>query len=263
MNIIYFPSKLGQIKNGLQNSYKILNSIISSKINIVNCNNSCKNDLYNNLNNLYITNQYFDKKINIGGDHSMSIATVAHSLNVHKNLKVIWFDAHPDINTYYRSKTKNLHGMPLSYLSGLDYSLRFHFINNKLDLNNLLYIGIRDIDIFEQEIINKYNISYITPHDFNNNPEYCLQKINNFINTDPVHLSFDVDCMDPNIIPCTGTKVINGLMIDQTKFILDNLYDKNIVNIDIAEINFLLGDNKEQKTTINNFLYLFDKYLYL
>ena len=50
----------------------------------------------------------------------MSIATVAHSLNKNKNTKVVWIDAHADINTYEKSVTKNFHGMPLSFLSGLD-----------------------------------------------------------------------------------------------------------------------------------------------
>ena len=57
----------------------------------------------------------------IGGDHSMSIASVAYTLNRDPNAKVLWIDAHADINTYNSSTTKNLHGMPLSFITGLDY----------------------------------------------------------------------------------------------------------------------------------------------
>ena len=97
--------------------------------------------MINNINKLYNQNALIDgRKINIGGDHSMSIATVADSLNRYKqdNLKVLWFDAHPDINTYKSSKSKNVHGMPLGYLTGLCKSNNFPFIVNHLNFNNLM-----------------------------------------------------------------------------------------------------------------------------
>jgi arginase len=263
MNIIYFPHKLGQLKNGLQNSLNILSSNICKPIHIVCCNNSKNNNnnLYKNLNNLYQVNKTFNRKINIGGDHSMAIATISESLNRYPNLKVLWFDAHPDINTYKESKSKNLHGMPLSYLTGLDSDNRFEYLNNKLDFKNLLYIGIRDIDEFEANIIKKYKIKYISPEQLNNNPEKCLQTIHQFIKNDPIHISFDVDCMDPSLIPSTGTPVKNGLKLKETTFILNNLYFNNIVNMDITELNFKIGGKKGQEKSINNFLYLFNNYL--
>ena len=55
--------------------------------------------------------------MNIGGDHSMSIASCAYTLNYYKKSKILWFDAHADINSYERSSTKNIHGMPLHFLS--------------------------------------------------------------------------------------------------------------------------------------------------
>ena len=262
MNIIYFPHKLGQLKNGLQNSKLILNSIINKPINVVPCNNSTidKNNFYNNLNNLYKINKLYKKKINIGGDHSMSIASISESLNRYPNLKVLWFDAHPDINTYEKSKTKNFHGMPLSYLTGLDYDENFKFIKNKLNFDNLLYIGVRDIDDYEAEIIEKNNIKSIKSNELNQNPELCLKTIKNFIKNDPIHLSFDVDCMEPSIIPCTGTPVKDGLKLLETTHILNNIYFDNIVNIDIVELNFEIGDDREKIKSINNFLYLFNNY---
>lgn len=262
MNIIYFPHKLGQLKNGLQNSTKILNSVINKPINVVPCNNSRnnKNNIYKNLNNLYKINKVYDKKINIGGDHSMAIGSIAESLNKYPNLKVLWFDAHPDINTYKESKSKNVHGMPLAYLTGLDVDKNFKFLKNKLNFDNLLYVGIRDIDNFEASIIRKYNIKYITTEELNKNLELTLKKIQKFINNDPIHISFDVDCMDPNLIPCTGTSVKNGLQLLETAHILNNIYFNNIVNIDIAELNFEIGTQKDQNKSINNFLYLFNNY---
>ena len=76
----------------------------------------------------------------------MAISTVDSSLNKYKDLKVIWIDAHPDINSFKSSKTKNFHGMPLSFLTGMDYNPKFNFIKNILPIKNILYIGIRKIN---------------------------------------------------------------------------------------------------------------------
>ena len=256
MNIIFFPHKLGQKKNGVQNSYKLF----KNKGKIV----DCKNDgefLFQNLNNLYLANSLSkEKNLNIGGDHSMAIATVADSLNKHKNLKVLWIDAHPDINIYEKSTSKNFHGMPLAFLTNLDSNDNLNFIENYLDFNNLLYVGIRDIDSYEEEVIKKYNIKYIKCEEVNSNPEKTLQEIKDFLKDEPYHLSFDVDSLDPCFIPCTGTPVEGGLDLEKTKYILDNLNTKNLVNMDLTELNLELGNQEEQKKTMENINYLMKKY---
>jgi arginase len=124
----------------------------------------------------------------------------------------------------------------------------------------LLYIGIRSLDKYERKIIQKYNINYINVNEVNNYPEESLKIIKNFVGNNPTHLSFDVDVMDPSLIPCTGTPVENGLHLEETKFILDEIKDSNIINMDITELNLEIGTNKEKKTSFYNFLTLFDKY---
>ena len=126
MNIIYFPHKLGQKKNGVQNSYKVFQKLGT----IVDCKNDGEH-LFENLKNLYEANANSNQpNLNIGGDHSMAISTVSNSLNKYDNLKVLWFDAHPDINTYEKSESKSYHGMPLSFLTGLDKNENFPYIKN-------------------------------------------------------------------------------------------------------------------------------------
>ncbi len=271
--IIYFPHKLGQLRNGVQNTPMYLKRVIENhgirkNLNSINvqCNNTKNSmeNLSNNLHELYKCNAMFHgRKINIGGDHSMAIATVASSLNKYPGgkLKVLWFDAHPDINTYHSSISKNFHGMPLGYLTGLCASRSFSFLQNQLHFDNILYIGIRDVDDFEQDIIRKHGIKYISCEQLNTKPYQYLNTIKEFIGSDPVHLSFDVDCMDPSIIPCTGTTFKEGLNLN-IKMILDNLSTDNIVNMDLTEINFDLGNEKEKKKTVTNVLHLFDKYLF-
>jgi arginase len=262
--IINFSSRLGQKKIGLEKTGVYIKPKIKNTFIDVPCINNVKPKnffLINNLWNLYYQNILTcDNKINLGGDHSMSIATVADSLNRVKQdkLKVLWFDAHADINTYKSSKTKNFHGMPLSFLTGLSNYHEFSFINNKLNLNNLLYIGIRDLDKFEQSVLEKYKISFLTVDNINKNPEKSCKLIKQFIDNDPYHLSFDVDVMDPKILSSTGTPVNNGLKLKNTKFIIDNLSKKNMINMDIAELNLEIGDKKK---SMKNILHLFDEFL--
>ena len=266
MRLINFPHLLGQKKLGVNKNGKYLKKVLKNEFIDVKCNNSIRNgypNMVNNLWKLYRENIFHDKKINIGGDHSMSIATVADSLNRTEEgeLKVLWFDAHPDINTYQSSPSKNFHGMPLSYLTGLDENDDFSFIINKLPVQNIMYIGIRDINKYEQKIIDKYDMWTITPDEVNDDPEECYHIIKSFVGNDPFHLSFDVDCLDPSIIPCTGTPVKNGLQLEQTKDIIDKLLDRhNLINMDITELNLDIGSRYQQLTSLDNFLYLFDKH---
>ncbi len=255
MNIIYFPHKLGQKKNGVQDSYKLFN-LVGKVV-------ECKNDgehLFENLKNLYEATPKVSPNLNIGGDH-LWLCISADSLNKYDNLKVLWFDAHPDINTYEKSESKSYHGMPLSFLTGLDKNDNFPYIKKHLDFKNLFYIGIRDIDDYEAEVIKKYNIQYIKPEDFNRNSDAALKKINDFIGDDPYHISFDVDGLDPCYIPCTGTAVKEGLDLYKVKYILDNLNTDNLVNMDLTELNFELGDEQDQFKTLENTKYVLERFL--
>lgn len=269
MSYIFFPSKLGQLKNGVEKTPSIFKMLINknNKKSFIKSHSSkkyfydtvCGNNLSTNLISLYKLNSKIKgRKINIGGDHSMSLATVASSLNKFNNLKVIWIDAHADLNTSFSSTTDNIHGMPLGYLTGLDYSNKFLFINNLLKFENLLYIGIRDLDPFEQKIINLCNIQSISSNEINTDTDGSLKKINNFIGNNPYHLSFDVDSLDPSIIPSTGTPVKNGLQFYPTKNILINLiHNPKMVNMDITELNLSLGSNKDKAKTLRNIEKLF------
>jgi arginase len=260
-NIILFPHNLGQTKKGTENAPKILNKYINHKKHRVMVVKTTDN-FFKNINNLYNKNKSTKGKIiNIGGDHSMSIATIADTLNKYPNAKVIYFDAHADINTYKSSKSKHYHGMPLSFVTGIDQDKKFPFIKNKLPFENLLYIGSRCWDIFEVNEVYKKNIKFLTPDDINNNFEESLNKIMNFVGNSPVHVSFDVDSIDPKYIPSTGTPVKNGIELDNAIKILDNLNNTKIVNMDITELNNKLGSTTDVDKSIKNTELLFSKFL--
>jgi arginase len=183
-------------------------------------------------------------------------------LNRFPNAKVIYFDAHADINTYKSSKSKHFHGMPLSYITGIDTNEHFNFIKNKLPMENLLYIGGRCWDIFERDLIYENNIKHIDPKELNTDFKNAMNKILNFANNSPIHLSFDVDCMDKSLVPSTGTAVKGGIKMNIGKKVIQELKNNtNIVNIDITELNMDIGTTTEAKRSGENTVKLFKPFI--
>ena len=261
-NFILFSNSLGQTRDGVELSPSYIVKHIKRKKSRTIHPVSITNDMFQNINSLYTTNSnIYGPRINIGGDHSMAIATIAHSLNNYEDLKVIYFDAHADINTLEESESKHYHGMPLSFVTGLDNNNKFGFIKTKLKFENLMYIGTRCLDKFEVDELYKRNIKYLTPDDINNNYEESIRKIVNFVGSSPIHISFDVDDIDPEYIPSTGTPVKNGVNLQTAINTLDVLRSKNLVSMDITELNMKLGKNSDSKKSMKNTLRLFKAFL--
>ena len=258
-NVILFPHRGGQLKTGVEKAPFIFKHFFNNTLNVIETETDEKY-FFNNIKNLYYENKKIHgRRINFGGDHSMSIATVADSLNrYNKELKVLWIDAHCDLNTYESSDSKNYHGMPLSFLTGLDYNSNFDFIKNNLSFDNLMYIGIRDIDPFEKEQLEKYNIKYVKTDQL----KESYDMINRFVGSSPLHVSFDVDSMYHRDIPCTGTPVNGGIPLNQGIELIKFLMNKNIVSFDITEINLDLGNSINKITSFNNIIRLFKKPLF-
>jgi arginase len=245
-NILYVPFFKGQpIKNGKRN-YEIIKKSIANNYKLKTYTDFKKN------NSAYTDLMYFFRYLNynkhnkiIGGDHSTSISTLQHSIMKNRNLKVLWFDAHPDINTYEMSITKNIHGIPLAVLTGLEN--KFSFTNIKLPYKSIMYIGIRSIDNFEDQIIKDNNIQYLTVENIMKSPKESIEKIQHFIKDSNVHMSFDVDCLDPSIMTTTGTPVENGLFIEDIKKLI-NPIKKHITFSECHEFNIQDNINYNDKT---------------
>ena len=254
---------LGQKIKGVNKSPNILSKYL--KNDILKINSQCGDHLFKNLSNIYTTNMEIKNKpiVNIGGDHSISIATGASSLNKNKNTKFLWFDAHADINTYKESKTKNHHGMVLAYLSGACKDQKMNFIKNHLNLNNLMYIGLRETDPYEQNIIKDNNINVIRSRECNNHTDTVINKIKDFVGKDDVHVSFDVDILDPHIMKSTGTPVTFGTNISSTRIIMNIiLSDLNVTNLDICELNLDIGDKNSKQRSLDAVLEIFKNSLF-
>lgn len=266
-NLIFFQNGLGQKRTGIEKTVtEIYNyceeKSLYSKSNKYFINDT--NDLTNNLSKLHqinlnvsLNNNKKKTNINIGGDHSMSIGTISSTLNTYgKNTKVIWIDAHADINTRISSPSGNVHGMPLAFLTGLDKLTQYDFISNLLEFDNICYIGIRDLDKDEIETIEKYNIQSIPSNKFNSNNSEITNKLIDWCGTDPVHLSIDVDSLDPSYMQFTGTRASNGLELNSlVKFIQKICSQVNVVNVDLAELNLYNPDCDEfdEKYKIKSF----------
>jgi arginase len=268
MHRIYFPSAMGQRKFGVDITSNFLFKFFGNQGTIIKTRNSIVEPrnliLSENLQKLFNANIKTSKPtINIGGDHSMAIATVGASLEKHGSaLKVIWFDAHGDINTRKTSPSGNYHGMPLAFLTGLDndYNLfPFLYTVPNLKFENILYLGIRDLDDGEKVVLKEKKIKFIRSKEINDNPTETYAKIKEFVGKDPLHFSFDVDGLDQEEMSSTGTTAPTGVKIKSIKPIVDKIMKNlNVVNMDITELNLELG---EKDKSMKNFSKLFKKYL--
>jgi arginase len=268
MHRIYFPNAMGQKKIGVDLTSRYLYQFFGKKGTLVKTRNSEVEPraplLSENLQKLFHANMHSNKPtINIGGDHSMAIATIAASLEKHgSSLKVVWFDAHGDINTRKTSPSGNYHGMPLAFLTGLDndYDL-FPFLYSvpELKFENILYLGIRDLDDGEKAILKEKKIKFIKSKEINENPAQTYAKIKDFVGKDPLHFSFDVDGLDPEEMSSTGTTAPAGVHTKVIKPLFNKIMKNlNVVSLDITELNLELGN---RDASMKNFTKIFGKYL--
>jgi arginase len=185
--------------------------------------------------------------INLGGDHSVGAITVQPQLDKYKDdLLVIWIDAHADINTWDTSNSKNTHGMPVAPLIGLmDHWWNSPYSHHKLKPSNLLYVGIRDLDPGEIGFINKLNITNFSTYS---------HLVTQWIKSHPatkIHISLDIDGIDPLTMPSTGTLSPNGLSLESVNHIIE-ISKSKLVSFDLVELNPLIGSECEIKTTMSN-----------
>ncbi len=183
----------------------------------------------------------------IGGDHSIAMGTIAgvaaHYRNKDADIGLIWFDAHGDMNLPGTSPSGNIHGMPLAHVLGYgDPDL-----SNILDQcpavkpENVVLIGIRDIDDHEREFIRTSGIKVFTMSDIDElgMTHVCQEtlKIVN-ANTAGFHISFDVDGCDPSVIPGSGTLVPGGVSFREAHQLLENCAKTGrMTSMEVVELN--------------------------
>ena len=193
----------------------------------------------------------------IGGDHSLALGSIAGSSKYFGNdLGVIWIDAHGDVNTEITSPSGNIHGMPLAASMGIGYEkLTSIFFNDfKVKPENVFILGCRDLDPGEVELIDRLKINVWNINDIQNGDlDKIISDLLSIIkerNIKNIHLSYDIDCLDPEYVPGTGTPVDNGLTFEESKKILKSILGTSLVkSIDFVEYNPELDLNNRTKET--------------
>lgn len=190
----------------------------------------------------------------LGGDHSIAIGSLAGVSRHYENLGVIWYDAHGDINTTETSPSGNIHGMPLAVSLGYGHEKLTSILDNnpKIKPENVVLIGIRDLDEGEKELLRDLNIKVFTMHEIDRigMPQVMKETINYLKDrTDGVHLSFDLDGINPSEAPGVGTPVIGGVTYRESHLAMEMLAEADIItSAEFVEVNPMLDD--KNKTAI-------------
>lgn len=202
--------------------------------------------------------------IALGGDHSLAFGSITGLLRKTRaeNLRILWVDAHIDLNTSTTSPSGNMHGMPVSLLVK---ELRpewpiipeLEWCKAELSLSNFCWIGLRSIDYFERVMMEKYGIKYFDMRDIEKmGIEKVVHRALETLNPNgdkKLHVSFDIDALDPLYANSTGTPVIGGLTLREGVFIMEEAFNTGALSsMDLVEVNPGLGDAKDVQTTVNS-----------
>lgn len=180
----------------------------------------------------------------LGGDHSISIGSIA-AQSQDEPLGVIWVDAHGDFNTPESSPSGNIHGMPVAALvgEGPESLVNVGQPGAKLKPRQIVQIGIRDLDDPERERLARSGISVFTMRhvDEMGMASIARQAIDRLRHFSRIHVSLDMDSLDPDEAPGVGTAVPGGLSYREAHLLMEILGDSGRVqSMDIVEINPIL-----------------------
>lgn len=188
----------------------------------------------------------------LGGDHSIAVGTIAAmSKRLKANdekLGVIWIDAHSDMNTPETSPSGNIHGMPLAASIGMGAKELTHLLGDSplVDPANVVLVGIRDVDELEKSHIRDSGVTAFTMRhvDERGLPAVMKEAVAIASNgTGGIHVSLDMDSIDPTFAPGVGTPVRGGLTYREAHLALETLGDSGLmVSMEIVEVNPVLDE---------------------
>ncbi len=190
----------------------------------------------------------------LGGDHSIAIGTLAGVSRHYKNLGVIWYDAHGDLNTADTSPSGNIHGMPLAASIGIgDEALtRIGGYAPKVKPENIVIIGARSLDEGEKELIKEKGIKVYTMHEIDRmGMTKVMEETILYLRdkTDGVHLSLDLDGLDPHDAPGVGTPVIGGISYRESHLAMEMLAESQLItSAEFVEVNPILDERNKTAT---------------
>jgi arginase len=186
----------------------------------------------------------------LGGDHSIAVGTVsgiaAFAQRQGKKLGLIWIDAHGDINTPESSPSGNIHGMPLAALLGFGASelTSIAGASPKVEPGNVALVGVRSLDSGEKKRLKETGVQVHTMADIDRHGVHRVMKkalARVTEDTDYVHVSFDLDAVDPTVAPGVGTPVKGGLDYREAHLIMEVIADAGVMtSLEMVEVNPIL-----------------------
>lgn len=192
----------------------------------------------------------------LGGDHSLAIGSIFGHAATQKEVCVVWVDAHADINTPLTTLSGNMHGQPVSYLirelqNKMPVIPELSWIKPCISAKDIVYIGLRDVDPGENYILKHLGIKYFSMTEVDSlgiakvmeeTCDHIFSKVKM-----PVHLSFDIDALDPSVSPATGTPVVGGLTYREGIYITEQICQTGMLSaVDMVEVNPKLGRTERE-----------------
>ena len=180
----------------------------------------------------------------LGGDHSISIGTVSGVAQAGRT-GVIWLDAHADFNTHETSPSGNIHGMPLGVLAGHGHPdlVSIGSFGASVCPEDVVIVGLRSVDRQEQDLLRETGVRAYTMKEIDayGVARVVRQALKGLSHLDRVHLSFDLDVMDPEVAPGVGTPVRGGLTYREAHLVMELISEAEIVtSLDVVEVNPIL-----------------------
>lgn len=190
----------------------------------------------------------------LGGDHSIAIGTIAgissYCRKAKKRLGVLWIDAHGDMNTAETTPSGNIHGMPLAASIGAG-AIELTSVggdHRKVDPRDVVLVATRDLDDGERKFIKTYGVNIFTMEEIDKHGMSVIitRALRKLREVDFLHVSFDLDGVDPSVAPGVGTPVKGGLNYREAHLIMETLNESaRMSSLEIVEVNPIL-DNRNQ-----------------
>ncbi|KAF0025957.1 hypothetical protein F2P81_022838 [Scophthalmus maximus] len=198
----------------------------------------------------------------LGGDHSLAIGSIHGHAAAVGELSVVWVDAHADINTPLSSPTGNLHGQSMSFLlhelqAKVPVLPNFSWIKPCVRARDLVYIGLRDVDPEEHHILKLLGVKVFSMSQVDQlGVARVMEETCDFLSDKvkkPIHLSYDIDAIDPSVAPATGTSVVGGLTYREGVYITEHLCQTGLLSaVDLVEVNPLRGrTERDVRSTVH------------
>lgn len=180
----------------------------------------------------------------LGGDHSISVGTIG-GVTAPGPAGVLWIDAHADLNTPVTSPTGNIHGMPLAALLGwgAPQLVNLGRTGAKIAVRDVVLIGVRDLDPPERELLLRHDLCVYTMSDIDDRgiADVTREALQRLAHTPRLHVSLDLDVVDPREAPGVGTPVMGGLTYREAHMLMEIIArDGRLGSADVVEVNPIL-----------------------